>query len=626
MKQKAFSPMTENRKQKRANKKADAKAKEKAKKEHKQQISESKKRVAEQYEQHLEHARSKRDELIKSVTDEQTKVTKKNGKTVYSIPVSQNLQALEKFKKESDLTLPNGDLNKRAYLDQFYMGKEMIERGEIAPGIKIMTKLLKVRPDDTGVLQMMGSASEKINNYHASLKFFEEAERIDPDNLLVQVAIASLYSRIDKLDLAQEKIQKVLKNKNLDTQSESEASACQAHIYSLLGEKDKSKEFITRACDLNPDNVEFLYTMATQNKCIKDKKSPYFKKLKKFEKEKTFEKEHTKSALMHYALFDCYDAMKDYETAFDYALLGAKHKEKEAPYYDPPLIEEGMQQIRNFFSDDLLSSQDIQGYNSELPVFVTGMPRSGTTLLEQIILSHPEMEGVGEDALIGHMIRNYSYIKKDGEKYPLRSLHAGNEYLSPELIGKNYVDYLSKKYPDAKRIINKSISNYVWVGYLSMALPQARFIHIKRNAMDSCISTFSKNFVDNAQAYSYDLEKLGCQYKCYVEMMDQWNKQIGDRILNVAYEDIVEDLEGQARRIIDFLGLHWDDQCLKFYETKNVVRTASVAQVRQPIFKSAVGRWKRYGPKVIPLIKALGHAAPPEAIEYMKQHENSEQQ
>ena len=637
---------TKNRQQKRAQKKAHEKALSKA--------TQAGKSQGNKREEQKSTGEDIKTQIVNIARNSAATIKREGNKTTYSIPVGDNAQDLIKIgnlSKPRHMTQGEGDkplidqikepgflkdqitgaLNRENYGKAFYTGKHMIEHDNVAEGMPIMIELLKARPDDTGVIKMMAAASANINNFHAGIKFGEEARRRDPDDLNIQIALGSLYSQIDQIEKGQEMILSALKNPRIKQNShqEAEAYASASYNYSLLGERKLSADFIKKACDLAPNNVEHLYAMATQTRTIKDTDNKYFKSLKHMEENNIFQNDPRKAAKLYYALFDIYDQAKDHETALDYAFKGAEEKVKAFP---PKMTEEQWQMVAkdtiDFFTHPSLSDLNIKGCEDDTPVFVLGMPRSGTTLLEQIVLSHPDMAGVGENPLINTLILNYSYIKnpKCPTGYPLRigRKDKKQEYLSPEAIGQKYVDYTRKIHPGARRVINKSVTNYVWIPFIRLALPNAKFIHIQRNAMDSCISTFSKNFIEDAQDFSYNLETLGHRYKTYIEMMEKWNEVYGDRILNVTYEGIVNDLEGEARRIIDFLGMEWSDQCLEFYKAKSTVRTASIGQVNKPIYTSSVGRWKRYGPKVIPLIKALGHAAPPEAIEYMRQHEKSE--
>jgi len=531
------------------------------------------------------------------------------GKTRLSIPVPEAARHQIKDKEQ--------------YLKDFERAQKLIlEEEELIESTQILNKLLKQNPQDHGVYELLGLASEKLKNYDAAIKFFRAAKQLQPEKYSLDIAVGNLLIKIDKINEGLHLLEQSIENhsdkvSNIDLAG---AYGSAGNAYMFLNDAEKAKTALRKACELAPQNLEYLYNYVTQVGKPKSKDDPFFQKLLELEKINDNTRTDQENGLLYYALFDCYDAIKEHEKAFDYAMKGAVFKRKSIDITSEKidLLYSG---IKEYFTKDFFEDCKEPGYETETPVFILGMPRSGTTLLEQILQAHPDISGVGEDALIGHLIRHYSMMDKYKDAfYPLRTTRQIDGYFTTDVVGRKYDEYLTQKLPDAKRVINKAIGNILFVGYLHIALPQARFIHIKRNAMDSCLSSFTKNFIDNAQGYSYDLNNLGTYYRHYTELMDHWNEVLPGLILNVNYEDIVDDLEGNARKLIDHLDLPWDDRCLEFHTTENVVRTASISQVRKPIYKSSVGRWKRYGQKVIPLIEALGPAAPPEAIDFLKEN------
>jgi hypothetical protein len=227
------------------------------------------------------------------------------------------------------------------------------------------------------------------------------------------------------------------------------------------------------------------------------------------------------------------------------------------------------------------------------------MPRSGTTLVEQILASHRKVHGAGEIGDLGTVAR---MVRMDGG-YPDYMRAIGPERLRE--LGSRYVERLRAYSPAAERIVNKMPSNFFYVGLIHLALPNARIVHTRRNPMDTCVSCFTKLFASTL-SYSYELGELGRYYRRYDQLMAHWRRVLpADAMLEVPYEGLVEDFEPWARRIVDYCGLEWDDACLAFYETKRPVRTVSASQVRRPIYKSSIGRWLAYKDLLEPLIKEL---------------------
>jgi hypothetical protein len=252
-----------------------------------------------------------------------------------------------------------------------------------------------------------------------------------------------------------------------------------------------------------------------------------------------------------------------------------------------------------------------------MPIFVIGMPRSGTTLVEQIIASHPMVHGAGELQTLNDVI--LTVRGPDGNVIPYPEFMPALDATALRQIGANYVAEVRKLVAalsstassgkrGRERVTDKMPSNYYFAGLIGLALPNAKIVHSVRDPVDTCISCFSKLFTAE-QNHTYDLAELGRYYKRYERLMAHWHRVLPKgSILDVQYEAVVADLEKEARRIISHCGLPWDDRCLSFHETDRPVRTASATQVRQPIYKSAVGRWRVYEAQLGPLLSALGIA------------------
>jgi hypothetical protein len=229
------------------------------------------------------------------------------------------------------------------------------------------------------------------------------------------------------------------------------------------------------------------------------------------------------------------------------------------------------------------------------------MPRSGTSLVEQILASHPDVFGAGE---LNDLADIFESRPASGRSSFDADLLTG-EWLRE--IGSRYVMQVRTLAPEAKRIIDKMPGNIRFAGLIHLALPNARIIHVRRDALDTCFSCYSTLFKGSLN-FSYDLSELGRVYKAYEELMAHWHTVLPEGVmLDVQYEDIVEDFEPQARRLVAFCGLSWDERCLKFHESAHAVRTASATQVRQPLFKSSIGRWRPYAEWLGPLRDALGY-------------------
>lgn len=241
---------------------------------------------------------------------------------------------------------------------------------------------------------------------------------------------------------------------------------------------------------------------------------------------------------------------------------------------------------------------------SELPVLIAGMPRSGTTLVEQIVDAHPEAFGEGEEPDLDKLAATMSARINAVEPYPLCLREVSATPIAK--FARAHLRSMRSRERKAKRIVNKNLRNQLHLGLAWMLMPGIRVIACSRDPMDTCISCLTNQLNVSLHGYCTDQTKLGRVYRENERLMAHWRQVLGVRWLDVRYEEMVADQEAMSRRIIDFLGLGWDDACLRFHETGRVVMTLSYDQVRQPIYASAVGRWKRYEKHLGPLKAALG--------------------
>jgi tetratricopeptide (TPR) repeat protein len=305
---------------------------------------------------------------------------------------------------------------------------------------------------------------------------------------------------------------------------------------------------------------------------------------------------------LHFALAKAYDDLGRSEDAFGQLLAGNALKRREIAYDEAAALGT-LARLQQVFTPERIRSRQYVGELSRVPVFIVGMPRSGTTLVEQILASHPQVFGAGELAYFQQAVANLCATKNGSQASPELILSRPDSVFRQ--LGESYLAKIKRLAPDAAHVVDKMPSNYIYAGLIHLALPHATIIHTSRDPVDTCISCFSKLFTKE-QKFTYDLAELGRYYRHYRGAMAHWHRVLPpDRILDVRYEDVVSDLEGQARRIIAHCGLDWDDRCLAFYKTDRPVRTASATQVRQPIYSNAVGRARVYEKFLNPLLVEL---------------------
>lgn len=300
---------------------------------------------------------------------------------------------------------------------------------------------------------------------------------------------------------------------------------------------------------------------------------------------------------LHFALGKAYMDVGDSARAFHHFNEG--NRMKRATFsFDVAVTGRWMQTIAETFSAPLLKKYKGDGNPSEMPVFVLGMPRSGTTLVEQILASHHQVHGAGELGTLQSLVDGLG-------GYPA----AFTQRISPDVLarlGDSYIARIAPLSQGRRHVVDKMPANFLHAGLIRLILPNARIVHCRRDPVDTCLSCYTKLF-GAEQAFAYDLAELGAFHRAYQSLTDHWRQVLPkDRFIEVEYEAVVDDLEGQARRLLDFLGLPWDEACLNFHQTVRPVRTASLNQVRQPIYRTSTGRWRKHAAHLQPLLAALG--------------------
>ena len=315
-----------------------------------------------------------------------------------------------------------------------------------------------------------------------------------------------------------------------------------------------------------------------------------------------------KTPLIHFALARALEEAGEPARAFQHLLAGNARK-REQITYDEAATRDLFARIAAVFDAGLFQRRQGTGEPSTVPIFVLGMPRSGSSLVEQILASHPQVHGGGELTTLVAVATGATGGRCPPLAYPEDV--PGLDDAALRRLGGAYLAGLPPLPAGKTRITDKMPYNFLNIGLIRLILPGARIIHTERNPADTCVSCFSKLF-PLSQAFSYDLGELGRYYRWYRALMVHWRTVLPpDAVLDVSYEAVVEDLEAQARRLVAWCGLPWDDRCLDFHETRRAVRTASAVQVRQPLFRSSLERWRRYQAWLQPLLRELDDPAAP---------------
>ena len=284
----------------------------------------------------------------------------------------------------------------------------------------------------------------------------------------------------------------------------------------------------------------------------------------------------------------------------------AEAKQTERHLFIPAEYGAAVDELIGAFSAETLARLPHASRRSDLPVFIACMPRSGSTLVEQVIHAHPQAYGGGETTLLhGALARLPGEL---GSALPFPQCLAGLKQADVDRLASQYLQGLKALAPKAERITNKHLLNYLNLGMVSVLFPGARVIHIRRNRLDNGMACFMASLSPAVMPWATDLRHIGFAWRQYERLMAHWRRTLDLQLLEVQYEDLVNDTEAQIRRIIDFCGLPWDERCLRYWEAERVVLTPSYDQVRRPIFRTALDRWRKYEEFLGPLKEALGDA------------------
>ncbi len=487
----------------------------------------------------------------------------------------------------------------------------------------IFTELMKEDPTFIPAYEQMGICSVRLKQYDVALNFFKTLCGANPEKKTkYKQLIGAIYSEKEEYHNAIETLAPITHQI-----TEGRYHFCLAVAYMYTGNKQKAQEEFKKAYELEPDKPIFFIKYIMNASPISSEEDPLLQKLHSIKSK--IEKDDEFGAEVYNALFLTYEQLGLYEKAFKYAEKAASHQRATIDYDITKDVKPASH--KNIFTPNYFENIDLKSINnSHKPIFICAMPRSGTTLLEQILSAHAKIAGIGEDTFLEDALREHGTLNNLAHSLGRTEQTASAIFKLTQKtenkrdsgkIADEYIKYIDNKHLNSERVVNKSISNYMHAGFIFSTMPNARLIQIKRDAVDSCLSTFTILFKDKTQEYSYDFKELAHRYIKHMELMDHWKSLFPEKIYTLHYEDLVEDTEKYAREVIDFLGLEWDPNCLEFYKQKSIVKTASVEQVRKPIYKSSVARWKRYGPAVKPLIEALGDYASEEAREYLKSEE-----
>jgi tetratricopeptide (TPR) repeat protein len=442
------------------------------------------------------------------------------------------------------------------------LGVALAKQGRIEQAVARYQRAISLKPDFADAHNNLGNALAAQGNHHEAIMHYERALAINPDHADAHNNLGIMFRHQGRFDDAMAHYGRALAIR---------PDHAEAHFH-----RAEIKTF--RRGDADLATLKALAGKAA----LPEMKAPF----------------------IHFALAKGLEDIGDYKGAFKHLRRGNDSKRKQIDF-DEPRDAAMFERISRVFDGGLFNRLQGMGAPSSMPIFVLGMPRSGSTLIEQVLAGHPQIQSGGE---LEHMERAASTVSNSGPRaLPFPDCISALDGAALRRIGEAYLARLPVLADGKVRIVDKLPDNFLRIGLIRLILPNARIIHTVRDPIDTCVSCYSRLFT-SGQGFSYELAELGRYYGRYRNLMAHWGSVLPpDAMLDVVYEDVVNDLEGQARRLIDYCGLPWDDRCVSFNSSGRTVKTASGVQVRKPLFRSSLQRWRKYNDGIGPLLQALAN-------------------
>jgi tetratricopeptide (TPR) repeat protein len=475
-------------------------------------------------------------------------------------------------------------------------------------------RLLGAKPDLVEAHFLVGLIALQLKETWTAVSAFGSVTKLQEDHGAAWANLARLFMRAGQVVRADAALEKAVKHNDGNPIVLNLIGA----VYGLLGDQQEASKWIDKAVNKQPNNVAYLVDQANSHMFLGklDEAEAVLHKvlgmmpgnpnanwvLSNVRKAK--DREHVEQleelvqreyrnpralAFLYYGLGKELEDLEEWDKAFDAFAAGAKARRATIEFDEQAEIEM-FRAFGDTFTSEWFESKE-QGHGDPSPIFVIGQPRTGTTLVERIITSHSQVYSAGELKQFGTCVRRLSDYRETTRYSGKLAKLAAN--VDCEKLGKAYMRTTATMSGTLPRFVDKLPPNYLYLPLILKALPKAKVIHLTRNPMDACFASFKQLFAD-AYPHSYDQAEMARHHARYFHLMALWRERFGDRFFDISYEDTARDLEPNARALIEFLELPWEDACLEFHKQDAAVTTASAVQVRQPVHTRSIGRWRRY--------------------------------
>ena len=509
--------------------------------------------------------------------------------------------------------------------DTLRQGFSALQIGQFDAASECCKRVLGAKPDLPEGHFLVGLIALETKQTRTAISAFGSVTKLNPRHGAAWAQLAKLFFSTGQTIMADEALENAVKY---------EADDPTVHdllglIHSLQGDQQEAAVWFNKAATKCPDNPMFLVNNANSEmylghldqaeqglrKALQiQPESPNahwvlagLRKATDFEHIEMLRRllaDHKRSAqatsFLNYALGKELEDLEEWDEAFRAFARGAAARRMTIDY-DEAGEDQMYQALHRTYTADWLKKK-APGSDSPGPIFVVGQPRTGTTLIERVITSHSEVHSAGELRQFGNSVRRLARYRGAG-RFSKELVQRGSE-LDGDLLGKAYLAAAAKVRGSAPRFVDKLPPNYIYVPLILMALPKAKIVHVRRNPMDACFASFKQLFAD-AYKHSYDLREMARHHARYFHLMQHYREQFPGRYFEIHYEEAASDLEPNARALIEYLELPWEDACLSFYAQKTAVTTASSVQVREPAHTRSIGRWRQYEKQLQPMLEEL---------------------
>ncbi len=459
----------------------------------------------------------------------------------------------------------------------------------------LLESAVAFEPDNTSARMDYVQILRKRQKFTAALEQAQILLKTNPQNPQFRSLCAIEYMQTGEFDTAIRYLDEVLQQVPFDAVT----LTTKGHALKTCGRSAEAVEAYRTALQHSPAHGEAYYSLAN----LKTYRFTDDELKLMHQQAQNSNMGYMDRIYLHFALGKAYEDQQAYQSAFEHYAQGNQLKKAQSRY-DAEHMHEEINDTIKVCSQDLFSKHEGHGYPAPDPIFILGLPRAGSTLLEQVLSSHSQIDGTLELPNILSLSQRLRRRQSDAHSgYPdvLADLTAEELHA----FGKQYIDDTRIHRQGAPFFIDKMPNNFRHVGLIKLILPNAKIIDARRSAMGCCFSGFKQLFAEG-QEFSYDLQDIGQYYKDYVGLMQHWDDVLPGTVLRVNHEDVVDNLEREVRRMLDFCGVEFESGCLTYYETERNVRTPSSEQVRQPIFRDSVEQWQHFEPWLDPLKSSLG--------------------